>query len=188
MKRERIRENQPAPRSSLEDDLDEADLVLLEQLEEAIKIDQDELDEALIQQPSLFYEVSRHLTILLSRRDEAKSNLQAAEARADIGIRRKAREKEEKKNEAEIAAEKRLSTDVAKADRAHQRLVQTCGHFEALKQAFQQRGFVLKSLADLYVSNYFTQSSGGKERSGIKEERAGQNKQNMARMRRGLDD
>lgn len=167
--RERTPTQNP-PRSAHE----EAALALIADLEGSLKIDQHALDEALIQQPDLFYRVSKELTLAVSRRDLAKQELEELIAELGNDVRVTAVRNEEKVTEGGIKEKVTMDNSVKRAERemlSHSRIV---GQLTALKDAYVQRSYMLKDLAGLYVANYYTDSAGsGRDPNAVKN-RAGE--------------
>lgn len=131
----------------------------ISELEAGLKIDEHKLDVALIYQPELYYAVAKELTLTISRRDEAKQNLEKVEAVFDQGAREAARKKEEKITEKQIDSLKATDDDVIEAFNELSALNKQVGQLSALKEAFTQRGYVLKSLCELHAQNYFSADS-----------------------------
>lgn len=125
------------------------------ELEDALRIDEHALEEALRDQPPLFYRVGSAYALEVSRRDAAKQALQDAEAAESLRVREEAREAEQKITEGEVAAKVQTSARVAAARARLQQLSESAGRLAALKEAFQQRSYALKDLAGLYVANYY---------------------------------
>jgi len=179
--------------------MSDSDIKLLEDLEDGLQIDEHALDEALQQQPDLFYRVSKHLAVLTSRRDAAKMSVAEAEAQADGLIRREiqkqldvdARAAEKKKSGSRrpentvqaIEAMKRLDPDVQDAMDDFLALNAAVGQFGALKEAFQQRSYVLKDLVSLYIANYYSDKSEGSAGSRVRTHEADNNRKGMAQER-----
>lgn len=166
------------------------DLESVEELEQGLRIDEHALDEALIAQPESFYRVSKRLALLTSRRDAAKQALAEEEARCDGQIRSDAAKEKEKLTETEIKNMIRLDKDVGKAQTELNQLGREVGLLGALKEAFQQRSYVLKDLTSLHIANYYAPNSsdGGPSGRALKDHRASHAKREMNRMRRRGDD
>jgi hypothetical protein len=131
------------------------DSVPLEELEKGLRIDPDALDEALQDQPQSFYAVSKELVLLLSRRDAAKQALQIVEAEVDAEIRRSLSKEEKRVTEKEIETRRVVHKDVQQASDELLELNKQAAQYQALKEAFQQRSYVLKDLVGLALSNYY---------------------------------
>lgn len=148
------------------------DLRDLDELEKGLKIDEHALDEALQQQPDLFYRVSKTLAMLTSRRDAMKQEKETVEAQADLTIRRKHARDKDKATEGSIRAEIRLDREVIEVGNELLELANLVAQFAALKEAFQQRSYVLKDLVNLYTANYFGDSAGGSSRTRMRDHAA----------------
>jgi hypothetical protein len=165
------------------DDEPKADTVA--DLEEALAIDEHALDEALIRQPDAFYRVSKKLAIMASRRDAAKQALQEEEAYADERARSSIPDGE-KVTETSIKSLVRLDKKVLDANDTLLKLSRETALLQALKEAFQQRSYVMKDLVSLYVANYFGDASGGRSETQLRTRRAEENRTAMAEERRKL--
>jgi hypothetical protein len=135
------------------DDQDLGDILL--EYEKGLFIDKNALDEALEQQPDIFYRVSKTYAQLISLRDQAKQELQEVEADTDLDIRKVAARDEEKITEGEIKARVRIDKEVKKANERYMSLTNQAAQYGALKEAFMQRSYVLKDLTQLYSANYY---------------------------------
>lgn len=131
----------------------------LEELHQGLAIDKLALDDEVIRQPTLFYQVSEQLTAAIAERDAAKEEL----ANVDASLAQKWR--------------KHLSKDGKRAtDTMVAHCVQTSEQHEeaftqwlsaktkaekllALKDAFHQRSYMLRDLVTLYSANYFEDAS-----------------------------
>jgi hypothetical protein len=143
------------------------------------------LDEALIRQPDAFYRVSKKLAIMASRRDAAKQALQEEEAYADERARSSIPDGE-KVTETSIKSLVRLDKKVLDANDTLLKLSRETALLQALKEAFQQRSYVMKDLVSLYVANYFGDASGGRSETQLRTRRAEENRTAMAEERRKL--
>jgi len=128
----------------------------IEEFEDGLRIDEDALDEGLQRQPSLFYNVAKELTLLISRRDEAKRILAEVEAEVDTEIRDDASHDDKKITEKEVASLKALDKRVTEAQRKLSLLSTEVGKWAALKEAYGHRLEALKSMARLHLSNYYS--------------------------------
>jgi hypothetical protein len=160
------------------------DATPIEELEQGLLIDEDALDEALFQQPDLFYRVSKQLALSVSYRDQTKQEKEDTEARVDAQLRHDAEIDDEKITEKEIESQKRLNKDVQKAARELLRLNKEVGSLTALKESFQQRSFVLNKLVDLYTAGYFGDANHSRTVSKVKDYDHHQARQAMNKIRR----
>lgn len=153
----------------------------------ALRIDQNALDEELERQVLSFYEVSRMLALYTSRRDAAKQMLQTVEAEVDSRLRRKMSKTDKRSTEKELDALRRTDAEVRKANDALLELNAITGQLAVLKEAFQQRSYVLKDLVALFVANYYASSSAG-AKADVREIDARVARQAMAKERRKGND
>lgn len=128
---------------------------------EGIKIDRDELDTCLIQQPQLYYEVSERLALAISRRDAQRDEVKVTESEVDEIVREEAAEEEKKITEAGVKAQVAQHRSVVAARRLLTRLETEIGRLSALKEAYSQRSHALRELCGLYAANYWGDGSGG---------------------------
>ena len=158
------------------------------QLELGLRIDQNALEVALQEQPELFHRVSKALAVEISLRDEAKQLLAETEAEVDLSIRKENHKKEIKMSEAEIAANKRMDSDVKADATTYLNLCKTTNKLIVLKESFQQRSYALKELVSLYVANYYTASEHSATNSSLRNRQATENRQTMHDARRRSSD
>ncbi len=128
---------------------------IISDLEKGLLIDEHALEYALMDQPSIFYKVASLLADSISERDAVKQDKEIAEARVDARIRHDAEVSGEKITEKLIEGRKILHKDVAGVSNELLRLNAIVGKLLALKDAFQQRSYVLNKLTDLYIANYY---------------------------------
>ncbi len=155
----------------------------LSDLEKGLRIDEDALDEALFTHPDLFYQVSKQLTLLVSQRDAAGQEEKEIEARVDAELRHDAQLAGAKMTETQIKSDKICDKDVIKASDKFLELSKQVGQWMALKEAFTQRSYMLKSMCDLYVAGYFGADLDGAS-SRMKDHEAETNRREMNSLRR----
>jgi hypothetical protein len=164
-------------------------LETIEDLETGLQIDEYALDEALVAQPEYFYRVSKKLALTVSQRDAAKQGLAEEEARCDGQFREDAAREKEKLTETEVKNLIRLDKEVIKQQEQLNRLNREVGLLTALKEAYQQRSYVLKDLTSLHIANYYTNTDGAPSgRAALRDHTAQVAKAGMNRMRRQRDD
>lgn len=122
-------------------------------------IDKFALDDALKEQPSLLFQVSEAFESALARRDALKDQVSTVEAEVDVDIRESAAKTKEKVTEPQI--KHLIATDHGReqAYKAYAEARALAGRLGALKEAFKERGYMLREMCSLYVSNYFEQAS-----------------------------
>lgn len=124
-------------------------------LKKHLVLDKNALDDELIHQASLLYTVSEAYEGALAERDNLKEQLATVDAQIDSTIRAD----EEKQTEAAIKhliAKHNWHRD---AYLAFAEAKAKAGKLGALKDAFKERGYMLRELCSLYLSNYYTQDS-----------------------------
>jgi hypothetical protein len=133
----------------------------IEEMSEGLRIDKNALDDALLQQPQLFYSVSEKLALAISRRDAAKNELELIEAEVDSTIRLRMRDDGIKTTEKEIEAEKVQHKDVQGAEANLIHLTHQAARWQALQSALSQRSYVLKDLVALHLRAYYSSEAAG---------------------------
>src|SRR5262249_27736627 len=113
---------------------------------QTLKIDENDLHTALLEQPQLYWQVSKQVALAKSRRDAADQNLKVVEARTELNVRRSAREKKEDMTNPEVKSHVIIHLDVEKATKALQDLELQANEWSALERSFAQRMDALKKL------------------------------------------
>lgn len=135
---------------------------VIAELEEALAIDENGLEEALQTQPDAFYRVAKVLALESSRRDALKQYVDEAKARAYADIREQARRDETKLSEKELEVKVRIDDDVIEAIDKLLTKTRLVNALEALEKSFTQRSYALKDLVELHLKNYYSDVSGGR--------------------------
>jgi hypothetical protein len=129
---------------------------MIEELKQYLTINKHQLDDELIEQASVFYKVSELSTEAAAKRDAEKEYLATIAAEIEQNVRTRLGDKAtEGKVKSLVILEKEhrdatsnYLTTKAEADK-----------LQALKEAFHQRGYMLRDLVQLYISNYFSVNS-----------------------------
>lgn len=124
-----------------------------------LKIDKLALDDEVMQQASLLYEVSEALVDAIAKRDALKDALAKLEAEIDQDLRTQFEEAETKYTEPKIKSLILIDKFRTKANEELLAAKTQADRLMALKEAFQSRGFMLRDLCSLYQANYFESSS-----------------------------
>lgn len=140
---------------------------LIRDLEEALAINEDSLEEALQAQPDAFYRVAKALALESSRRDALKQYVEEAEAAAYLELKQEARDDEIKLSEAELKAKVRIDPDVIAAIDKLLTKSRLVAALQALEKSFSQRSYALKDLVELHLKNYYSDATSG--RSDVRE-------------------
>lgn len=149
---------------------------------ELLRIDKNNLDDALIEQSDIFYRVSEDFVEASSQTDQAKENLAVVDAELDASIRRQMEADDEKITEGKVRAAIQSDGEHEEAYDSWIAAKRKADLLNAMKDSFRMRSTMLKQLAELYISNYFTTES---VKGPSKDAQADRNKKAMAEKRRG---
>jgi hypothetical protein len=125
----------------------------LDEYRNYLVIDKHKLDDELKHQASLFYTISEACMQAIAERDYLKEMLARADADCDADIRNAF--KDEKITEAMVKNEILGQKTHKKAFDDWLVAKTKADQLEALKEAFRQRGFMLRDLCQLHVSQYY---------------------------------
>lgn len=145
-------------------DTDQPRTSLFDDLKRAVEIDKNDLDTCLVEQPDLFYRVSEQYTLARSLQDEIKYDIAQLEAELSAQFRK---ENDGEKKGPTVDAVKAAVLSSPKMIDLQKELLSAStkvGKWAALKEAYDMRASALKSLTQLFASNYFTVSTGQKPR------------------------
>lgn len=131
----------------------------LADLQSQLQIDKMVLDDEVIRQPMLFFEVSDQLTEAMAERDAAKEELAAVDAELDQKLRKKLAVGQTRVTEGLITSHVLVSPEHEKAFSAYLEAKKRSDKLEALKDAFKQRSFMLRDLVALHAANYYESTS-----------------------------
>lgn len=132
----------------------------VEAQESGLQIDEHALEEELQSQAPAYYEVSKRLSLEVSRRDAAKHYLKTVEARVDGEIRKAAKDAGDKVTENIVENKKILDGSVIEATQVLMDAEARVRDLTSLKEAFMQRSYVLKDMVALYIANYYSGTEG----------------------------
>jgi hypothetical protein len=130
-----------------------------EDFHQYLAIDKTVLDDEIIRQPVLFYTISEKLTDAAAERDTAKEELAIVDAELDGEWRRELATKENKVTEKMVQNCIITSPQHTQAFEEYLIAKKKADKLLALKEAFQQRGYMLRDLVALYTANYYEASS-----------------------------
>jgi hypothetical protein len=156
-----VREKRVVEEEKSEDDFDF--------LQKQIQINRDQLDEELIRQPHNFFHVAEGYVKAVSRRDKLKHDLERTIAQLDLDVREAALAENEKATDKSVTAQIQREQDYHRAVTAHLAACHEAAKWEALRESYRQRGYVLKDLVALYMTGYFGEMTGAEERRGARE-------------------
>jgi uncharacterized protein YecT (DUF1311 family) len=131
----------------------------LDELKQELKIDKSCLDDEVIRQPVLFYTVSEQLTEAVAERDAAKEEMNVVDAELNAHYRTKLAKTASRVTD-------NLVTSHVQTDKRHEKAFMVwieaktkADKLQALKEAFQQRSYMLRDLVSLYSTNYYENAS-----------------------------
>lgn len=109
-----------------------------------LKIDKSAMDNELVKQPQLVYEVGRSYALAVSKRDSAKNDLKRTSVRVADEIK-----DDEKVSATEAAKRIVLKAEYMKGEAGLRILDRRVHEWDALRSAVNAKGFALRELADL---------------------------------------
>lgn len=119
-----------------------------------LKIKRNDLDSELVRHPEYSYQVSEKYVLAVSKRDEAKEALKQIDAQ--LGEEFRSGESGKKLTQAAVTDRIELHPDHQKAKARYLRYCREADQWEALKEAFLSRGFVLRDLVALHLSQHYS--------------------------------
>lgn len=161
--------------------LERDEATFLAEMEAGLRIDPEALEIACQRQPEQFYVVSKRLAMQISRRDAAKQYLEETRGRIYLVVKNAAVERNEKITEKEIEARLAKHSKIVEAQKLLLETNHAVAQWSAIKEAYNQRNYALKSLVDLYLSNYYGDTS---SMSSSKEKLAETAKREISKMRK----
>ena len=131
----------------------------IEKWEEQLRIDVDSLDHEIEKQPYLFYQVASAYAQAISERDGEYDYVKQTDAELNFEVRDTLANEGHRVTEELVksAVQKHPSHVEAYNSYLKKRLV--ADELDALRSAFQQRGYMLRDLAQLYTTGYLSQSA-----------------------------
>lgn len=184
MKKRKIKRVLLRPKgSTVEDRMKSLDLDYA-YFERQLEIDKDHLDDALVGQPSLMAKVGAIYAEVVSIRDGLKDQFERSKAFAEIDVRERTNEH---MNEGEIKARATLDPRRRKAAEKYARACGEAERWDNMQSAFRDRGYALKTLAELWSFGYFANSSaGGRASAEMQEDSIKRRREAMAEKRNSL--
>jgi septal ring factor EnvC (AmiA/AmiB activator) len=127
----------------------------IDALERLLPIDQRTLEVERGSQHDKFYQVSKQLSLAISRRDAAKKQVKEMDARLSEEVRHGWRESEGRLTEKICADKVLLHPNMIDANEAVLQAEASVGLWFALRDAFHQRNDALEQLIKLYLSEHY---------------------------------
>lgn len=131
----------------------------LSDLQAQLAIDKSVLDDEVIRQPSLFYAISEMMVTAIAERDAAKEELAVVDADVAFHWRKQLAKGAARVTDKVIESHVLTSDEHEKAFTAYLEAKTKAEKLTALKEAFQQRSYMLRDLVSLYSANYYEVSS-----------------------------
>ncbi len=130
--------------------------VSLSYFQQELQIDKNQLDEELIKQPATYFSVCEQHAYAMEKHDMAKDEEKRVRARIYFEAKEN---KDLKLTDPGTNAYIEKHPDYLAAATHTNRMAQEAATWLGLKEAFQQRSYVLKDLAQLHNSGYFTSNA-----------------------------
>lgn len=124
----------------------------LDTLRGQLAIDTDALDACLEEQPDLYWHVSEQYADAVARRDAAKLTLEQVMAELDEKFRSAAAAADQKITETALQRKLATSPRIQELERKLLELRADADKWQALKEAFQQRSFMLRELVAMLIA------------------------------------
>lgn len=159
----------------------------LQKLRDSLRIDRDDLDTALEEQPELYYHVAQAHATAVAEADAAKLDRDEVLAELDGKIRVAVEARGEKITENKIFQELQLLPLAQEARRARIKAGEVVNDWQALKDAYHQRSFMLRELVALYIAQRHdsAMAGGSAEARGRMSEEDSARASELRRQRRG---
>lgn len=130
-----------------------------DELKTYLKIDKFRLDDEMIQQPELYHMVASDYAEVVAIRDAAKEELKSLHAELYAEKREELAGSSERVTEGMVTNAVLTDKKYLKSQRDLIDAEEQVGKMQALKDAFQQRSYMLRELASLYIAGYFGKDS-----------------------------
>lgn len=124
-----------------------------------LTIDRNALDAAVIEQPTLFFEVADLAATARDELEGAKSELDTVAAETANRLRLEAEAKGAKTTEGRISEQVTISPQFVQANSLVREAKLSAERAGNLKEAYMQRASMLKLMVDLYTASYYSVST-----------------------------
>jgi uncharacterized protein YneF (UPF0154 family) len=131
----------------------------IEELESCLRIDKHDLDLAVSRHAELLHHVSKALAFAINDRDLAKKEMEDQYAITTLSIRESNAKSGVKTTEDQIKQMAQIDEDYAESLRVYHAARLKCDKLSALKEAFVARGYMIREMCQLWVSDYFADSA-----------------------------
>lgn len=124
-----------------------------------LRIDKSALDDELIEQSMLLFQVSEAFVEAAALRDACKEQVALVDAQLDVRIRDEIEQSDTKTTEGNVKAQIQTDPKHEKAFKAYLNAKREADVLSALKEAFIQRGYLIRDLCSLFMANYYEQNA-----------------------------
>ncbi len=156
----------------------------IKEIEAELRIDKHDLDTELMSQADLFYRVAQEYAHITSIKDELYENIKQTDAKTNIMLRESFADRGTKVTESQINAAVLDHRDHKEAFHDWITSKEEADKLGSLKEAFMQRSYMLKDLAQLYIAGYWADKTVSAEDATSKEAVYEKRKRRMAERRR----
>ena len=157
---------------------------LCEQARNWLEIDKHALDEALEEQAQVYHRIAEACSYARSQRDEAYDNIKRAEADLNLRVREELENEGIKVTEKNVEARVQTHEERKAAVDKHLQLAHICDRLYALRDSFNMRAYMIRSLVELHVSGYFMENARGVAQHTEKQSRYDDKRARMAQARK----
>lgn len=127
---------------------------LIDELRDFLRIDRNNLDQEIIEQPELFYRVSEAYVNAVSLRDKYSEELKQIDAEVDLTLRQHFESSGKKVTEKVIDSEVKSSGKHETASEKYLNAKAEAEKLLAIKEAFIQKSYMIRELCGIYISGY----------------------------------
>lgn len=157
---------------------------LMERAQGWLQIDKHALDEALEEQAQIYHQIAEACSYAKSQRDEAYDNIKRVEADLNLRVREELESEGVKVTEKSVDARVQNHEERREAVDNHLQLAHVCDRLYALRDSFNMRAYMIRSLVELHISGYFMENARGVAQSAEKTSRYDEQRQRMAEKRK----
>lgn len=154
----------------------------IKDLETALLIDKHDLDEENLKQPQLINDAGKGVATTDALKREAAYEVEFAYAELDAQVRKAASENDEKISETQIKMRIALMPRMKTAEKALRIATKALDDWKVILESIRQRGYSIRELDSLYLSNYYAKEAGGKQREDVRTAVADRNRKEAGRL------
>ena len=134
-------------------------MIDFEEFKNSLKINKNDLDSEIVRQPELYFKVAEAYAIAVSVRDASKEAVKQLEAEKGLEIREALDNSGVRATESLVTSHLNCDEEYKQARSKYLENSALVEKLDALKSAYTSRGFMLRDLVQLYVSEYFLNNS-----------------------------